>query len=166
MDLGLTKSGSQVLLAIFLVGYTFGFLPYGPMAGYFGRRKTLLYGVLFAIIGATLSIAGFLLKDISSLYIGRLVCGLGSSVGLKMAFTYIAELYPPSETQERIAYMSLSFALCPPLAVLLGGYLTSHIGAGACFASILLYALGVLWISSHLPETLKEENYRPLFYRA
>jgi MFS family permease len=164
MELGLTKGGSQILLAIFLIGYTFGFLPYGPMANWFGRRKTSMYAVLFAIFGATLSMIGFLLKDISSLYIGRLICGLGSSVGLKMAFTYISEVYPPSETAGRIAYMSLSFALGPSLAVLLGGFLTSHIGAGACFVSILFYAICMLGICFQLPETLKEENKTPLVF--
>jgi MFS family permease len=43
---GLTSTGSQLLIAIFLVGYTFGFLPYGPLANRYGRRRTSIYAVL------------------------------------------------------------------------------------------------------------------------
>jgi DHA1 family bicyclomycin/chloramphenicol resistance-like MFS transporter len=105
---------------------------------------------------------GFFYKDLTSLYAGRLICGLGSSVGLKMAFTYISEVYPPSETQGRIAYMSLSFALAPSLAVVFGGYMTSLYGPVACFLSILLYSLIILCICFQLPETLRDEDKKDL----
>ena len=161
-DLHLTKGTAQLLVAVFLVGYTFGFLPYGPLANRFGRRPVAVYAVTFALAGAFVSIVGAYAKNIYLLYLGRLVCGLGSSVGLKMAFTYISELFPVKEIAGRIAYMSLSFAIGPAISVVIGGWLTSFLGGNACFIMIFTYSLLILYLTGKLPETLQEQNKTPL----
>ena len=71
---------AQTAMSVFLVGYTFGMLPYGPIANRYGRKKALLSGLTLAWIGTMIS----LLSDSFFIFcLGRFFQALGAAAGLK-----------------------------------------------------------------------------------
>src|SRR5271168_2327617 len=53
---GLTESTAQWSMTIFLIGYTVGQLPYGPIANRWGRKKAIFIGLDLALVGTLLCV--------------------------------------------------------------------------------------------------------------
>ena len=115
--LDISNSEVQKSLSIFLVGYAFGNLIWGPVANRYGRKGATFIGIVLAIFGSFMTLAIKLYPYAWLLNTGRLITALGASVGIKIAFTYISDLYPKEESAGKIAYLMLSFAIAPGLAV-------------------------------------------------
>lgn len=160
--LSITPGESQKSVSIFLVGYAFGFLPWGPIANDIGRKKTTLIGIAIAIIGILISmLIRFYPYDII-LNLGRFLTALGSSVGVKITYTYLSDLYSKEQMLNNISYLIIASAASTSLATAVGGFLTSDFGWISCFIATFGYA-AILWICVlYLPETLKPEKRVPL----
>lgn len=155
-QLGISEAKAQLTITIFLIGYAFGLLPYGPLSNRFGRKPTAYLGISIAIVGCLLILLVQKIPDFSLLLIGRLLMALGSSVGLKIAFTIIADAYQHEKATKKITYMMLSFAIAPALAIGAGGFLTNQFGWISCFYFLTGYSLFLMILTSFLPETCQE----------
>lgn len=160
--LKITESEAQKSMSIFLIGYAVGNLPWGPIANRFGRKNSTLFGLTLAILGACLSLAIKLYPQAWLLNTGRLLTALGASVGIKIAFTYIADLYHKEHTTGKIAYLMLSFAIAPGLAIATGGILTKHYGWVSCLYATIVYGVFAFIMTFFLPETLEKQKAVPL----
>lgn len=160
--LNITDAEAQKSISIFLIGYAFGNLPWGPIANRFGRRSSTLMGLGLASIGILITLAIKFYPQAWLLNLGRLITALGASVGIKIAFTYISDLYKKEETAGKIAYLMLSFAIAPGLAVASGGLLTKFFGWYSCFYATLAYAVLAIFLTLNLPETLQKDHIVPL----
>lgn len=160
--LKISDNQAQKSLSLFLVGYAFGNLPWGPIANRFGRKSATIFGLYLAIIGILITLLIKIYPYTWILNLGRLITALGASVGIKMAFTYISDLYSKEERTLKIAYLMLSFALVPGLAIVCGGLLTKLFGWYSCFYAMLIYTAISLVLTRKLPETLKKEHIIPL----
>jgi DHA1 family bicyclomycin/chloramphenicol resistance-like MFS transporter len=98
--------------------------------------------------------------------VGRFFTAVGSSVGFKMAFTYIGDLYKKEEAASKVAYLILSYAITPSLAIVLGGFLTTYFGWYSCFIAQGLFTLVIALISLKLPEdSFFEKNEKTSFLK-
>lgn len=160
--LNVTPQESQKSISVFLVGYALGFLPWGPIANDLGRKKTTFIGVGIALFGLVLCM---LIKSYPSLLIlniGRFLTALGSSVGVKITYTYISDLFSKDEILGKISYLIIAMAISVSLSTALGGYLTTEFGYFSCLIATLGYGLFLLICAFLLPETLKKENHVPI----
>ena len=152
---------AQTAMSVFLVGYTFGMLPYGPIANRYGRKKALLSGLTLAWIGTMIS----LLSDSFFIFcLGRFFQALGAAAGLKVTFTMIGDLYQGQAATKALATLTLAFGVMPGIGVLAGGFLTVGWGWRGCFAFLSLYSLCLIALSQVLAETAKQrdlEAFRP-----
>lgn len=152
---GLSVGEVQLSITSYLVGYALGQLPYGPLANRFGRKKALYMGMSLAFVGSLLCSFAAPLNSFALLVVARFVQALGSCVGLKVSFTMIGDVYNQTEATKKISRIALSFAIMPGIAVALGGWLTEMFNWQSCFYFLSLFALGMILLSTLLPETSK-----------
>lgn len=151
----ISSSTAQLTMTWFLIAYAMGQLVYGPLANRFGRKPALYVGVILQIFSSLLCVAAGYHHLFSLLILGRILLALGSGVGLKMTFTLTNEYYEPKIASQKLAYLTLAFAITPGLSVALGGFLVAHFGWISCFYAGAVYGIFVLLLSLNLPETLK-----------
>lgn len=163
-NLGISDAQAQFSMTAFLIGYAFGNLPYGPFSNRFGRKPAIYTGICLAIFGSLLTLFAGTFHSFSVLVLGRLIAGLGSSVGLKITFTMIGDTTSQTSATKKISYIMLAFAVAPGIAIALGGLLTNHVGWESCFYFLTAYSLFLLVLSTLLPETGHEKDLDALNY--
>lgn len=153
---GISEGSAQLTITWFLIGYALGQLIYGPLANRFGRKPALYVGIILQIISSILCVLAGRLHLYSVLVIGRLFLALGSGVGLKMTFTLMNETYEPIVASQKLAYLMIAFAITPGLAVMIGGYLSTHFDWTSTFYASAVYGVILLLLATRLPETKKD----------
>ena len=74
--LGVSDGQVQATMTLFLLGYAFGNLPYGPIAKRFGRKPAIYLGVLIAILGSLLTVWAGRNHFFSLFLLGRVILKL------------------------------------------------------------------------------------------
>ncbi|MGE5195810.1 MAG: multidrug effflux MFS transporter [Anaerolineae bacterium] len=151
-----TSSDAQSTMTLFLVGYAFGQLPYGPFANRYGRKPALFIGILLAIASSLLCILAAFLNVFWILSTARLLMALGASAGLKITFTIIGDVYEQAKATKIISKLILSFAIAPGVGIAIGGFLTEKFHWQSCFYFLTAYGILLLLLSMRLPETSKQ----------
>lgn len=160
--LNITKSQSEFTVSLFLVGYAFGQLIYGPMANRYGRKPALYVGILVQIFSSFLCVIAGKIQSYECLVIARIFLALGSGVGLNMTFTLVNECYESKIASQKTAYLLFAFAIISGLSVALGGTLNQYLGWESCFYASAFYGIVLLILVRGLPETLIEKDYNAL----
>lgn len=143
----------QATMTLFLFGYAWGCLPYGPLAKRWGRKPAIYGGLLVALLGTACILLAGARADFSLFLAGRFLSALGSSVGMKIAFTILGDAFEKEEMAKAVALLTIPFAMAPGVAVAVGGFLTTHYGWESCFYALggYTFLLGALvW---RMPET-------------
>lgn len=115
----------QAAIALYVLGLAVG----QPLAGFaadrWGRRGTLLAGLLLALYGSVTAAAA---PNANLLLFGRLLTGMGLSVVLVIPRATLRDLSSGAALQRGMAIISGAFALTPALAPVLGWWLLSWRG--------------------------------------
>ena len=151
----ITVAEAQLTITIYLLGYAFGQLPYGPLANGIGRKKALFIGLSIAMVGSLLCAFSYHAHSFGLLLVGRLIQALGACVGLKISFTMIADLYEQTAATKKISQLLIAFAVLPGIAVAIGGWLTHFWGWQSCFYFLAIFSVIMLLFSCILKETAK-----------
>ncbi|MBM3207480.1 MAG: multidrug effflux MFS transporter [Chlamydiae bacterium] len=156
--LNLTVDQAQVSMSIYLLGYALGHILWGPLANAFGRKLTTIFGLIIAIIGISVSLLICFFPNSWILNSGRFLTAIGASVGLKIAFTYISDIFGEEEVATKSSYLMLSFAIAPSASVSLSGFLIKHLGWLSSLYMNAIYGFLLLLLTFTLKETLTKEN--------
>lgn len=145
---------AQLSVTYYLIGYTLGLLPFGPLANAIGRRKTVYVGCLISIVGSLLCIFGttFWLFNL-----GRIIGAIGMSSGTVIIFTMLGDLYNNQEARRIISF--IRFFLLSAIATFIGGFLTQYINWQSCFYFLIGYAIILAYLTSRLPKTGPEPGF-------
>jgi DHA1 family bicyclomycin/chloramphenicol resistance-like MFS transporter len=152
-DLGASTTALQMTVSVYIFGLAVGQLIYGPVADRFGRRPTLMAGLVLYIAAG---IAAGLAPGVGSLIVARLLQALGGCAGLVLARAIVRDTAAPTDAARRLAMMNLMVTVGPGVAPMVGGVMAETLGWRSIFA--LLCALGVgnmLFAWRMLPETGK-----------
>ena len=152
-NLNATSLELQLTLGIFLIGYGFGQLFFGPLSDSLGRRPVLLFGIYLYTIA---SIACALSTHIDFLILNRLLQALG---GCATAVTTRAIVRDSSEGIQTTQILSNILAVVqigPLIAPLIGGaILLFFLWQGTFIAlglfGLILISLSHLWIRESHP---------------
>lgn len=154
-DLGVPAREVQATLAVFMAGFSFGMLIYGPVSDRFGRRPVMLAGILVFIIA---SLACIYVDRIDQLILARLFQAIGGGAASILARTVVRDLFTAEEAASVLSLMMVMTTLAPVLAPLAGAGLLEFFDWRAIF--VVLFGFGaasMLLVLLLLPETHSKE---------
>ncbi len=144
----------QQVITLAVIGYALGQLMYSPFANRYGRKVAVYIGLVVYFISCILCLIGIYTQSMAIILIGRLLMVMGASVGMIITFTVINDFYHPHQARPVVSYAVLAYAFMPALAIVVGGFITSHFSWVDCFYFYLFYGFVILFATWRLPETL------------
>jgi EmrB/QacA subfamily drug resistance transporter len=97
----------------------------GKLSDVYGRKPFIIGGVIWFMAASAL--CGFA-DSMLGLVIFRALQGMGAGVLQTMAFTTVADLYPPAKRGRVIGFMASVFGISSVIGPLIGGFLTDGPG--------------------------------------
>lgn len=150
----------QLTLSVFLFGFAFGQIIYGPLSDRIGR-KPILIASLFLFTGATLLCV--FAQSIETLIISRFIQATAAAGPTVLARAVVRDLYSGARASKELAHMGSIMGFVPAIAPFFGGLLQQTFNWKATFYVIAIAAfLGLIAVIWMLPETLKEKNVTPI----
>jgi DHA1 family bicyclomycin/chloramphenicol resistance-like MFS transporter len=158
--LGASTAQVQLTISVYLAGFAFSQVLYGPLSDRHGRRPVLLAALGIYLI-ATLACA--LSFSIETLIAARFVQAVGGSGAIVLARAVVRDMFDGSQVGRELSRMAAIMALAPLAAPLLGGVLQTTLGWRSNF--VVLFAFGaaawvMVWLL--LPETLRLRSPEPV----
>ncbi|MFX4219894.1 MAG: multidrug effflux MFS transporter [Thalassobaculum sp.] len=152
-SIGATRAEAQLTLTVFLGGFAVSQLFWGPVADRFGRKITLLTGlVVFAAAGIACSRA----ESIHELILFRFFQALGACSGQVVARAMVRDTTEGAATAVVMSYIAMSMSLAPAITPALGGFLQTQFGWRANFIALGLIGLTLFVLTLvKVPETLR-----------
>ena len=151
---------TQLVIGLFLLGNAFGQLLFGPLSDTFGRKPVIVAGLSLFLIGCVVSVFA---ESFSVLLLGRVLQGVGASGPRTVTMSMVRDLYS-GRSMARIMSISMSiFILVPMLAPALGQAIMLLVGWRYIFGTFIGFGvLGLFWLLLRQPETLADDNRRPM----
>lgn len=159
-DLNTQASAVSASLSLFLAGFAFAQLMWGPMSDRYGRKPVLLAGLsIFAV-----SCIGMLwVENATALLVLRFIQAVGVCSAAVSWQALVTDYYPAHRASRIFATIMPLVGLSPALAPLLGSWILNHFDWQAIFVTLFIITL-VLMVptlrlkprTQHHPQT--EEN--------
>lgn len=163
-EIGATLAASpievQQTLSAYLIPFAVMALWHGAIADALGRRQVILWAL--ALFGIA-SVGCVFATKIEHLWLLRAAQGISAGAGVVIGRAIVRDLYDGAAAQRLISHVTITFALAPAIAPVIGGWLHSWFGWRSVFVFMALLA-AALWLVSWrwLPETLPPEKRRSL----
>lgn len=149
----------QLVVTMFMLGMGLGTFFTGPLSDTFGRKPVVLAGAALYILGALIATQA---ETLEVLLAARLLQGLGAAGPRVVALAIIRDLYSGRAMAQIMSFVMMVFTLVPALAPSLGAVLIDFGGWHAVFYAFALFsAVGMVWFTLRLPETLPVTQRRP-----
>jgi MFS transporter, DHA1 family, multidrug resistance protein len=152
----------QLTISLYLVGFAFGQIVYGPLSDRRGRKPVLMVALALYSIG---SLACAVASSIEVLVVARILQGFGASGAISLARTIVRDLYSGARAGRQLSLMGGITALAPIVAPLIGSTLQVAFGWRGNF--VLLLAIGLTATAAVwrlLPETLQSPAAEPVSF--
>lgn len=150
----------QQTLTAYMLPFAIMTLWHGAISDTLGRRRVILWGMaLFAAASAACAFA----TSIEMLLLFRALQGITAGAGVVVGRAIVRDRYHGADAQRVMSQITLTFALAPAIAPVLGGWLEVMFGWRAVFVFLVGFA-STCWLLCHrmLPETLPVERRQPL----
>ncbi|WP_333849911.1 purine nucleoside transporter PunC [Leclercia sp.] len=137
-DLQTPAAAISASLSLFLAGFAFAQLLWGPMSDRFGRKPVLLAGLAIFALGCL----GMLwVRDATWLLVLRFIQAVGVCAAAVTWQALVTDYYPASRTNRIFATIMPLVGLSPALAPLLGSWILAHFSWQAIFAVLFVITL-------------------------
>nr|WP_281288171.1 MFS transporter [Kurthia sibirica] len=137
-DYHATVSQAGLVTGIYIIGTLLGRLFTGRVIDQIGRKKVLLFGLLFFVLTTSFY---FLHLGITVLLISRFVHGIGVGIASTATGTIIANLLPASRRGEGIGYYSMSATLGTAIGPFIGIMMAQHTSYNTIFSLCMFIAV-------------------------
>lgn len=146
-----TDSAIKLSLSIYFGGFAVAQLLAGPVSDAFGRRKATLVFLAIYILGSL--IAAFA-PTVDFLLAGRLIQGIGASVGVTVSRAIVRDQFNGAEAARILNMIGIMLAVGPAAGPTLGGLALALSGWQAIFFLMVVFGIGTsLTISLLMAET-------------
>ena len=133
-DLQISAGAISASLSIFLAGFAFAQLLWGPLSDRIGRKPVLLIGLALFAFGCL----GMLwVENVAQLWSLRFIQAIGVCSAAVTWQAIVVDRYRDGKANRVFASIMPLVALSPALAPLLGAWLLNHMGWRAIFAVLL-----------------------------
>lgn len=153
-----TESMIKLTLSVYFGGFSIAQLIAGPMSDAFGRKTATLAFVSINLLGSL--ICAFA-PSVEWLLAGRLIQGIGASVGITVARAIVRDQFTGAEASRIMNLIGIMLAIGPAMAPTLGGLALAAFGWQAIF--FLLIGFGFLAIAAviiFMRETTVPDRHR------
>jgi DHA1 family bicyclomycin/chloramphenicol resistance-like MFS transporter len=148
-----TTVAARLTVTVFLIGFAFTQLVWGPLSDRFGRRPVLLVGLAISASGALL--AGFA-DNIYAFAGARFLESVGLGVCPVVARVVLADKLDRVHVAIAMAYVAITVATVPAVAPIIGGYIDLLLSWRGIFFFLALYGASLfVLLANLLPETNK-----------
>lgn len=136
---GTTDAAIKLTLSLYFAGFSIAQLLAGPLSDAFGRRAATLVFVGIYMVGSLLSAFA---PGIEWLLAGRLIQGIGASVGITVARAIVRDQFTGADASRIMNLIGIMIAIGPAIAPTLGGLALAAFGWRSVF--FLLIGFGLL----------------------
>ncbi|MCA2025962.1 Bcr/CflA family multidrug efflux MFS transporter [Enterobacter sp. K16B] len=137
-DLQTPAAAISASLSLFLAGFAFAQLLWGPLSDRFGRKPVLLLGLAIFAVGCL----GMLwVRDATWLLVLRFIQAVGVCAAAVTWQALVTDYYPANRTNRIFATIMPLVGLSPALAPLLGSWILAHFDWQAIFATLFAITL-------------------------
>ncbi|MEM5472529.1 multidrug effflux MFS transporter [Hoeflea sp. AS60] len=150
----------QFVLLSYIIGFGGAQLFFGPISDRFGRRTPLFVGIaLYAIC----SVAGAFSPSFEFLLVARFLQGIGAAATRVIALSVVRDTHSGRGMAATMSLVMMVFMVVPVFAPMIGQVIILAGDWHLIFVFMAVVSLLVgAWAAFRLPETLREENRRPL----
>ncbi|WP_414149665.1 purine nucleoside transporter PunC [Enterobacter sp. BNK-18] len=154
-DLQTPAAAISASLSLFLAGFAFAQLLWGPLSDRFGRKPVLLLGLAIFAVGCL----GMLwVRDATWLLVLRFVQAVGVCAAAVTWQALVTDYYPANRTNRIFATIMPLVGLSPALAPLLGSWILTHFDWQAIFATLFAITLVLMIPAFTLKAAHKKET--------
>lgn len=155
-DLQTPAAAISASLSLFLAGFAFAQLLWGPLSDRFGRKPVLLLGLAIFAVGCL----GMLwVRDATWLLVLRFVQAVGVCAAAVTWQALVTDYYPANRTNRIFATIMPLVGLSPALAPLLGSLILAHFDWQAIFATLFAITLVLMLPAFALKPAHKKEAH-------
>ncbi|EKY3995082.1 purine nucleoside transporter PunC [Enterobacter roggenkampii] len=155
-DLQTPAAAISASLSLFLAGFAFAQLLWGPLSDRFGRKPVLLLGLVIFAVGCL----GMLwVRDATWLLVLRFVQAVGVCAAAVTWQALVTDYYPANRTNRIFATIMPLVGLSPALAPLLGSWILAHFDWQAIFATLFAITLVLMLPAFVLKPAHKKEAH-------
>ncbi|MHC0305702.1 purine nucleoside transporter PunC [Enterobacter hormaechei] len=155
-DLQTPAAAISASLSLFLAGFAFAQLLWGPLSDRFGRKPVLLLGLAIFAAGCL----GMLwVRDAAWLLALRFIQAVGVCAAAVTWQALVTDYYPASRTNRIFATIMPLVGLSPALAPLLGSCILAHFDWQAIFATLFAITLVLMLPAFGLKPAHKKETH-------
>ncbi|HBI6861758.1 TPA: Bcr/CflA family multidrug efflux MFS transporter [Enterobacter cloacae] len=155
-DLQTPAAAISASLSLFLAGFAFAQLLWGPLSDRFGRKPVLLLGLAIFAVGCL----GMLwVRDAAWLLALRFIQAVGVCAAAVTWQALVTDYYPASRTNRIFATIMPLVGLSPALAPLLGSWILAHFDWQAIFATLFAITLVLMLPAFALKPAHKKEAH-------
>ncbi len=150
----------QMTLTAYMAPFALMTLWHGAISDAIGRRIVVLWGMALFTLA---SLACALSQNIGMLLFFRVLQGITAGAGMVVGRAIVRDRFHGADAQRVMSQVSMTFALAPAIAPIVGGFLQQWFGWRSVFFFLVLYS-GTIWFlcRSILPETLAVERRQTL----
>jgi len=135
---GTTDSAIKLSLSLYFAGYALAQLVSGTVSDALGRRKTTMIFMGIYLIGSVL--AAFA-PSVNILLIGRLIQGIGSSVGMTVSRALVRDQFTGHTAAKIMNMIAIMLAIGPAIAPTIGGFSLTLFGWQSVFFLMVGFAI-------------------------
>ncbi len=155
---GTTESAIKLTLSFYFAGFAFAQLLAGPLSDAFGRRVATLSFLAVYLAGSLLAAYA---PSVDWLLAGRLIQGIGASVGITVARAIVRDQFVGEEASRIMNLIGIMLAIGPAIAPTLGGLTLAAFGWQSVFFLMVGFGLlSCLTMIVFLKETTVPEPHR------
>jgi MFS transporter, DHA1 family, multidrug resistance protein len=149
-----------LVITSFVFGMGLGTFFAGPLADRFGRKATILGGLLLFAIGSALAANAW---SLNSLLAARVIMGLGAAAPRVASMALVRDMFAGREMAQIMSFVMMVFMIVPAAAPAVGAIVINSYGWRGVFWTFLIFAfVAGTWLFIRQPETLTPANRRPL----
>lgn len=145
----------QMVLSIFMLGFSLGQFIMGPLSDRFGRRPVLLGGLVFYTIAGLLATMA---PSFETLLLARVLQGLGTAATRVIATSIVRDCYAGRRMASVMSLAVMVFFAAPVIAPSFGQAVMMLTHWRCIFVLLVLHgAVALAWVAIRMPETLPKE---------
>ena len=142
---------TELSISVFLFGFAFGQLCFGPLSDRLGRKPVLMGGLM---VFALASLAITQVESLTSLLIWRFIQALGGGACVVNSAAIVRDCFQGREAAKVMSTMAMIMMLAPLVAPAVGSILLVVAGWWLIFVFLAVYAVFLAWLlGTRLPET-------------